>query len=115
VGTSCRRWSGVSPRARRPGAPRAWHAFQRLTTYGFPRRFQVVQFPNAPLILGFVLGIAARYASGSPHDYLQSAAYLSMTVWAYEELAHGSNWFRRLLGAAYAVILVIRVAHAISS
>jgi hypothetical protein len=36
-----------------------------------------------------------------------------MTIWAYEELAHGVNWFRRLLGATYAVIMVVRVAHAL--
>jgi hypothetical protein len=35
------------------------------------------------------------------------------TQWAYEELAHGVNWFRHLLGAAYAVIMVVRVARAL--
>jgi hypothetical protein len=96
-------------------ALRGWQRFQRLTTYGYPPRFQIVQFPNAPLIIGFGAGLVARYVHDGAHDYLQSVAYLSMTVWAYEELAHGSNWFRRLLGAAYAVILTIRVAHAIRS
>ncbi len=36
-----------------------------------------------------------------------------MTIWAYEELVDGVNWFRRLLGFTYMVIMVVRVAHAI--
>jgi hypothetical protein len=36
-----------------------------------------------------------------------------MTIWAYEELAHGVNWFRHLLGVAYAIIMIVRVAHAL--
>jgi hypothetical protein len=32
---------------------------------------------------------------------------------AYEELVHGVNWFRRLLGLAYVILLVVRVAGAL--
>jgi hypothetical protein len=38
-------------------------------------------------------------------------SYLGLTIWAYEELANGVNWFRRLLGAAFGVILIVQVAH----
>jgi hypothetical protein len=38
-----------------------------------------------------------------------------MTIWAYEELTDGVNWFRRLLGLTYVIILVIRVAHAVQA
>ena len=31
-----------------------------------------------------------------------------MTIWAYEELVHGVNWFRRLLGLAYVILLAIQ-------
>jgi hypothetical protein len=33
-----------------------------------------------------------------------------MTVWAYEELIRGVNWFRRLLGLAYLRSTVMRLA-----
>ncbi|HEX3908092.1 MAG TPA: hypothetical protein VHW92_09195 [Mycobacteriales bacterium] len=89
--------------------------FNRLTQLGFPARFPLVQFPNLPLILAFVLGTASRFVTGVDHNYLRAASYLAMTVWAYEELAHGSNWFRRLLGLAFVGILVTRVARAIRS
>ena len=72
-----------------------------------------MQFPNAPLIAAFIAGWASRYVSGTGHAYLLSLAYLTMTIWAYEELIRGTNWFRHLLGLAYLIILVMRVAHAV--
>jgi len=36
-----------------------------------------------------------------------------MTIWAYEELVHGVNWFRRLPGLAYMILLIVRVADAL--
>jgi len=96
-----------------PPAVRAWRAFKRLTTLGFPRRYPIVQFPNLPLILAFVAGEVSRLVHGSHHAYAVSVAYLAMTIWAYEELVHGTNRFRRLLGLTYVFVLVSRVAHAV--
>jgi hypothetical protein len=90
-----------------------WRAFKRATELGFPRRFPVVQFPNLPLIIAFLAGEAGQFAHGAQHTYTASVAYLAMTIWAYEELTHGVNWFRHLLGAAYAIIMIVRVAHAL--
>ena len=45
------------------------------------------------------------------HPYATSISYLAMTIWAYEEFVEGVNWFRHLLGFAYLVIMVVRVAH----
>jgi hypothetical protein len=36
-----------------------------------------------------------------------------MTVWAYEELTRGANWFRRLLGLAFLVLFTVRVTRAL--
>jgi hypothetical protein len=63
--------------------------FERLTTVGFPRRFPIIQFPNAPLITAFIAGIVAGETGGSAHDYAQSLSYLSLGVWAYLELVPG--------------------------
>jgi hypothetical protein len=90
-----------------------WPAYKRLTQLEFPRRFPIVQFPNLPLIVAFVAGQASGFVHGAPHPYVASVSYLAMTIWAYEELAHGVNWFRHLLGLTYAVIMVERVAHAV--
>jgi hypothetical protein len=72
-----------------------------------------VQFPNLPLIIAFIAGEASHFVSGTDHAFALSTSYLAMTIWAYEELAHGSNWFRHLLGLAFTIILILRVAHAL--
>jgi hypothetical protein len=72
-----------------------------------------VQFPNVPLAVALAAGEVGNLASGTGHTYATSVSYLALTIWAYEELVHGVNWFRRLLGLAFAVILVVRVAHAL--
>ncbi len=100
---------------REPAAPeghlvrRGRQAFLRLTTLGFPPHFQIIQFPNLPLITAFGAGLASHVVAAAGRPYLTSVSYLAMTVWAYEELVHGSNWFRRVLGIAFLVIITIRV------
>jgi hypothetical protein len=88
-------------------------AWKRLAALSFPRRFPIVQFPNLPLIVAFVASQAGRVLSSAETPYARSISYLAMTIWAYEELVDGVNWFRRLLGLTYAVIMVVRVAHAL--
>ncbi|HEX5851571.1 MAG TPA: hypothetical protein VFY36_00620 [Solirubrobacteraceae bacterium] len=86
---------------------------ERLTESGFPRSFPVVQLPNIPLMVGLVAGAIGRLVHGTKHDYAVSLSYLAIGVWAYGELAHGVNWFRRLLGATFAILMVVRVAKAL--
>jgi hypothetical protein len=72
-----------------------------------------VQFPNLPLIVAFLAGETGNFVNGDEHTYTASVSYLALTIWAYEELMHGVNWFRRLLGLVCMVMLVVRVAHAL--
>jgi hypothetical protein len=92
----------------------AWRAFGRLTQLSFPRSYPIIQFPNAPLILAFVSGLAAQHSHGRGHYYAQAVSYLSMAVWAYLELFQGVNAFRRLLGLAYTVSTVVHLASALT-
>lgn len=96
------------------GPPRVRIAFRRVIGFGFPRRFPLVQFPNPPLIVAFLASQAADLLVAPAQPYARSLSYLAMGVWAYEELVDGVNWFRRLLGLAYVVIMVLRVAHALA-
>jgi hypothetical protein len=88
-----------------------WRRFERLRKLGFPRHFPIVQFPNLSLIVAFLAGEAGNFVNGNEHTYAASVSYLALTIWAYEELVHGVNWFRHLLGLASAIILIVRVAH----
>ncbi|HVV74498.1 MAG TPA: hypothetical protein VHC43_00565 [Mycobacteriales bacterium] len=91
-------------------ATRAWRRFQGLTQLGWPRRFPIAQFPNLPLIVAVGAGVAHHFIAGTTARYLRAIAYVALGIWAYEEVAQGSNWFRRLLGATFLVIVVVRVA-----
>ena len=75
----------------------------------------MVQFPNAPLIIAFLVGAVAARTHDSGHTYLAAISYLAFGVWAYEEVIHGANWFRRLLGLGYAIVTVVRLALALGS
>ena len=88
-------------------------AYRRLTGLAFPRRFPIVQFPNLPLIVAFLASQVGRLVGAGEHPYAMSISYLAMAIWAYEEFVDGVNWFRRLLGAVYLVIMVVRVAHGV--
>jgi hypothetical protein len=92
---------------------RVWLAYKRVTGLSFPRRFPIVQFPNLPLIVAVLAGEAGKFLDGGAHSFAVSVSYLAITIWAYEELVYGVNWFRRLLGLAYVILLVVRVAGAL--
>jgi hypothetical protein len=92
---------------------RVWPTYERLTELSFPRRFPVAQFPNLPLIAAILAGEIGKLLDGRAHSYAASVSYLAITIWAYEELVHGVNWFRRLLGLAFMILLIVRGADAL--
>jgi hypothetical protein len=77
---------------------------------GWPRRFPLVQAPNPPLLAAIAGRRMASAATrgGRVHDVSRSLFTLGFTVWAWEEMTRGANWFRRLLGAA-ALLWVLAV------
>jgi hypothetical protein len=98
---------------RRRPATAAIARFHRLTQLSWPKRYPLVQFPNAPLILAFLAGQAASALHGGAHPYLAAVSYLAMIVWAYEEVAHGVNRFRNLLGLGYAISTAVHLGLAL--
>jgi hypothetical protein len=82
-----------------------WRRGQR----GWPAAFPVAQLPNAPLLFALVGLLIAALASGSVHDYARGAFYAGLAAWAWEELASGINWFRRVLGVAGLVYVVVKL------
>jgi hypothetical protein len=72
-----------------------------------------VQFPNAPLILAFLAGQIAGHVHGQAHADASAISYLAFTIWAYEELVDGVNWFRHLLGLAYLISTAINLGLAL--
>lgn len=81
---------------------------------GWPRRFPVVQFPNAPLLLAFGGLALAALARDTPHDVGRAVFLAGLAVWALGETLLGVNWFRRLLGAAALAWIVVRAVSIVS-
>jgi hypothetical protein len=94
---------------------RLWRRFKRLRKLSFPRRFPIVQFPNAPLIVAFLAGAAADRTHDPGHVYLAAISFLAFGIWAYEELLHGVNWFRHLLGLGFGIATAVHLALALGS
>ena len=80
---------------------------------GWPRRFVMVQIPNAPLIVALVASLVHRLAHGWTAAYASSAFYVALGIWAYGETLRGVNWFRRLLGLAFLIYILVRLARAL--
>jgi hypothetical protein len=97
-----------------PRGPRElWHQYKKLTRLSFPKSFPIIQFPNAPLIVGFIAGMLASRLHGDARDYARAVAYLATGLWAYLELTEGVNWFRNLLGLAYVISTLVHLALAL--
>ncbi len=79
------------------------------------RGYVVGQSPNPPLWIAFAALLATRLATdGSTiNDLARAIFYVALTVWAYEEAAHGVNVFRKALGTVALVLIVVGVARAI--
>jgi hypothetical protein len=92
-----------------------WRRFKRLTEIAWPRRFVIVQFPNAPLIIALIADGTAKLTHGTSSAYASSASYLAFGIWAYLELVEGVNWFRRLLGLVFATSTTVHLALALQS
>ena len=79
------------------------------------RGVTVAQFPNPPLIVALIAAVVSWIVGdGTVYDVARATFYVALTVWAWEELARGVNLFRRVLGAAALVYVVIRVAELVS-
>jgi hypothetical protein len=86
-----------------PGAARdLWRRGQR----GWPARFPLVQFPNAPLIVALVAGVVARIAEGTVRDGARAVGEVALIMWALMEIVRGVNWFRRALGLVVLAFVV---------
>jgi hypothetical protein len=74
--------------------------------------YVVAQFPNAPLLVALGAAVASALIDDgtTASDVARSVFYLALAVWAYEEAANGANGFRRTLGIAGLIFVVVRVA-----
>jgi hypothetical protein len=68
----------------------------------------LAQMPNLPLIVWIVASILALiFTSGKINTVLDVVANGSLFTWAWLELFQGVNYFRRALGLAVLVAIII--------
>jgi hypothetical protein len=81
--------------------------------WGWPGRYPLVQFPNAPLAVAFAASFARRLVDGRADDYASAVFHVALGIWAWEEATRGVNGFRRALGVAGLVYVVVKLAAAL--
>ena len=76
--------------------------------------YVVAQFPNAPLLVALAAALASLFfdEGTTADDAARSVFYVGLTIWAYEEATRGVNGFRKALGIAGLLFVVVRVAQA---
>jgi hypothetical protein len=80
--------------------------------HGWPARYPLVQFPNAPLLTAAGGLLVAAVTTGSLHDYASATFLAALGVWAWLELTSGVNWPHRVLGAAGLIYVIAKIAQA---
>jgi hypothetical protein len=86
-----------------------WKRGQR----GWPRRFPLLQLPNAPLLVALAGWLVAALTDGLVHDYARATFYAGLAAWAWKEAEDGVNWARRALGVVGLVFVIVKIAEAI--
>jgi hypothetical protein len=81
----------------------------KLVHRSWPERYPLAQFPNAPLGVAIAGVIAEHLTHGRAHEYAEAVTSIGLAVWAFEEMADGVNWFRRLLGVAGLAYVITRL------
>jgi len=73
------------------------------------RGYTVGQMPNLPLIVVIVTAVVGRITEqGSVTNQLMDSVFLvSLSIWSYLETFDGANAFRRVLGIAGFVVVVL--------
>jgi hypothetical protein len=68
----------------------------------------LAQMPNLPLIVWVVASLLKLiFTSGTINMGLDAVAFGCLFTWAWEELFQGVNYFRRTLGLAVLIIIIV--------
>ena len=75
------------------------------------RGYTIGQAPNLPLVVVIVAAVVGRVAEqGSVTNRIaDSAFFVSLSIWSYLETFDGANTFRRALGIAGFVVVLMRL------
>ena len=66
---------------------------------GWPERYPIFQPPNAPMLAAQGARLVAAITRGRVSAVARFGYYVALAVWAWGELASGTNLVRRAVGA----------------
>lgn len=61
-------------------------------------KFVIFQWPNKYLWAMIIAWPLTTYTNGQLQAGARSVFIVAVIIWSYEEIFHGANWFRKLLG-----------------
>ena len=67
----------------------------------------IAQSPNPPVIIALIALLISKLTTGIAQKISIIIFTVFIVIWAYEEIVHGVNWFRRTLG----IIVLLAVAY----
>ena len=76
--------------------------------------FIIFQPPNVYIWTMIVAWLAQHFTKEPVSAAAEAVFFTAATVWSYEEVAHGANWFRRVLGVVALVSVLISLFWIIS-
>ena len=71
--------------------------------------FVIAQFPNKYLWIMIVTWMVSYFTKGPIQSFSRSIFYVSAIIWSYEEIVHGINWFRQILGLAVMISVTVSI------
>ena len=77
---------------------------------GWPRAYPLVQAPNAPLLVALVAALLTFADIGGSAGFWGTVTTVAVLAWALLEIAAGANTFRRVLGTAVLIWVVVGLA-----
>jgi hypothetical protein len=106
--------SGADVGDRVSGLAAVGRGCRRISGLSFPAGYPLVQFPNPPLIVSLVAAAVGGWLSGDAARAARAVSTVALVAWAYDELAHGVNAFRRLLGLTFLAIAAAGIARSMA-
>lgn len=68
------------------------------------------QPPNAPILAWLIAMLASHITAGTLELFCKLVAFGALFTWAWLELFNGVNYFRRCIGAAILILIVVSAA-----
>jgi hypothetical protein len=75
----------------------------------------IIQKPNPSLSIALVSYAISAFTSGILHRMGSTVFFIAISIWSYQEIVSGVNWFRRILGIVVLLSTAYSLFHQLTS